>query len=51
MSKLKWYTIKVTPLEESGQEPYEFKVETPNIKWTMKQYTRNREGVIWEIVK
>jgi hypothetical protein len=51
MSKSKWYTIKVIPLEESGQEPYEFKVETSNIKWTMEQYTRNREGLIWEIIR
>ena len=51
MSKLKWYTIKVTPLEELGQEPYEFKVETSNIKWTMEQYARNREGMAWEIIR
>jgi len=51
MNKLKWYTIRVTPTEETGREPYDFKVETSNIKWTMEQYTRNREGLVWEIVR
>tara|TARA_B100000900_G_C20159196_1_gene545193 strand:- start:406 stop:561 length:156 start_codon:yes stop_codon:yes gene_type:complete len=48
--KLKWYTIKVMPLNEE-QEPYEFKVETHNIEWTMEQYARNREGMAWEIIR
>lgn len=46
----KWYTIKVIPLNEE-QEPYEFKVETSNIEWTMEQYARNREGFAWEIAR
>ena len=50
MSKLKWYVIKVMPINDE-QEPYEFRVETNDIKWTMEQYARNREGFIWEIVK
>jgi len=50
MGKLKWYTIKVIPISEE-QEPYEFKVETSNIEWTMEQYARNREGFAWEIIR
>ena len=44
------YDIKVMPLNEE-EEPYEFRVKTDNIEWTMEQYARNREGLAWEIIR
>jgi hypothetical protein len=49
----KWYTIKVTPLEE-GKSDQTFKIETSNLDQTMDKYTRDKEGTItalWEIVR
>ena len=53
MSKLKWYTIQITPLDEV-RSPYSFKIETSNLDRTMDKYTRDKEGTItalWEIIK
>ncbi len=53
MSKLKWYTIQVTPLDEV-RSPYNFKIETSNLDQTMDKYTHDKEGMItalWEIVR
>lgn len=53
MSKPKWYKIKVTPIE-SNRPPYEFKIETSNLKETMNRYSRDREGNVtklWEQIK
>ena len=52
-NKTQWYTIKVSPIDEV-REPYEFLIETANLKKTMKKYTRNKEEEItatWEIVR
>jgi len=49
----KWYTIKVTPIDEV-REPYEFLIETSNINSAMEKYTTDKEGEIislWEVVK
>ena len=49
----KWYTIKVSPIDEV-REPYEFLIETSNLKKTMEKYTRNKEEeitVTWKIVR
>jgi hypothetical protein len=51
--KNKWYTIKVTPLDEV-RNPYKFKIETSNLKSTMGKYTRDKEGEIistWEVIR
>ena len=53
MSKAKWYTIKVSPIDEI-REPYKFKIETSNLKLTMGKYTRDKEGeikVLWEVIR
>jgi hypothetical protein len=53
MNKLKWYNIRITPVE-GGKLPYEFKIETSHLKQTMEKYTRDKEGTItalWEIVR
>lgn len=50
MNKLKWYNIRITPVE-GGKSPYEFKIETSHLKQTMEKYTRDKEGNIislWE---
>jgi hypothetical protein len=52
MSKLKWYTIQVTPLDEV-RSPYSFRIETSNLDKTMDKYTRDKEGIItalWKIL-
>tara|TARA_R110000803_G_scaffold93889_1_gene161352 strand:- start:1491 stop:1655 length:165 start_codon:yes stop_codon:yes gene_type:complete len=52
-TKAQWYTIKVLPID-GVREPYEFLIETVNLKRTMKKYTRNKEEEItatWEIVR
>ena len=53
MNKLKWYTIQITPLDES-KAPYDFKIETSNLEDTLDRYTRDKEGTItalWEIIR
>jgi hypothetical protein len=53
MSKPKWYKIRVTPIE-SNRSPYEFKIETSNLKETMDRYSRDKEGNVtklWEKIK
>ena len=53
MSKSKWYKIRVTPIE-SNMSPYEFKIETFNLKETMDRYSRDKEGNVtklWEQIK
>lgn len=53
MSKAKWYTIKISPIDEV-REPYEFLIETFNLNETMNKYTRDKEGEIkatWSIVR
>ena len=53
MNKPKWYTIKVTPLEE-GKRYQTFRIETSNLDQTMDKYTRDKEGIItalWEITR
>jgi hypothetical protein len=53
MKQSKWYTIKVTPLEENKRYQT-FKIETSNLEKTMDKYTRDKEGTItalWEIVR
>lgn len=53
MSKLKWYTIQVTPLDEV-RSPYNFKIETSNLDTTMDKYTRDKEGTIialWKVIR
>ena len=45
MNKPKWYTIKVTPLEE-GKRYQTFRIETSNLDQTMDKYTRDKEGTI-----
>ena len=53
MSKSKWYKIRVTPIE-SNRSPYEFKIETSNLKETMDRYSRDKEGNVtklWEQIK
>ncbi|MDB4378320.1 hypothetical protein N9Z41_00980 [bacterium] len=52
MSKLKWYTIQVTPIDEI-RSPYNFKIETLNLENTMHKYTRDKEGnvtALWKIL-
>tara|TARA_R110002153_G_scaffold213745_1_gene366274 strand:+ start:4906 stop:5064 length:159 start_codon:yes stop_codon:yes gene_type:complete len=52
MSKLKWYKIRITPIDEVRQ-PYDFKIETSNLDKMMDKYIRDKEGIIkslWEIV-
>ena len=53
MKQSKWYTIKVTPLDEV-RSPYNFKIETSNLDQTMDKYTRDKEGTIkalWEVIR
>ena len=53
MKQSKWYTIKVTPLEEDKRYQT-FKIETSNLEKTMDKYTRDKEGTItalWEVLK
>lgn len=50
MKDSKWYKIRITPIE-GDKLPYEFKIETSNLKQTMGKYTRDKEGNIislWE---
>jgi hypothetical protein len=42
-----WYKIKIIPGDED-KEPYEFRVETRDIEFTMEQYARNRDPFEWE---
>mgnify|MGYP001280444473 CR=1 FL=1 len=52
MSKSKWYTVRVSPIDEV-REPYKFKIETSNLQLTMGKYTHNKDGEVistWEII-
>ena len=49
----KWYKVKITPVDKD-QPPHEFRIQTANIKNTLKKYTQDKEGnitAIWEILK
>lgn len=55
ITQLKWYTVKVTPTDEV-REPYEFLIETSNLKKTMGKYVRSKvdgdeDVATWEIIR
>jgi len=53
MSKSKWYTVRVSPIDEV-REPYKFKIETSNLRSTMEKYTRDKEGETtstWKVIR
>jgi hypothetical protein len=43
------YLIKILWIGSNKSE--EIEISSENIKWTMEQYSRNREPFHWEIVK
>lgn len=54
-NKTQWYTIKVSPIDEV-REPYEFLIETSNLKKTMGKYVRSKvdgdeDVATWEIIR
>jgi len=53
MTTNKWYKVKITPVDKD-QPPHEFRIQTANIKNTLKKYTQDKEGnitAVWEILK
>ena len=40
------WTVRITP---SKGEPYEIKLDTEDIDWSMDQYQRNREPLTYEL--
>mgnify|MGYP000123441822 CR=1 FL=1 len=42
------YKILITPVDD---KPYTITLDTDNIEWSMKQYSRNREPFTYEILE
>lgn len=42
------YTIEITP--NQNEEPYTIELNTPDLKWSMAEYQRNRQPLTWKVI-